>query len=73
VNRPVNVLAMPGGPTVADLAGVGVRRISVGGAFAFAALGAVVDAARELLDHGTYQFWAQAGRGRTAAQAAFDR
>jgi len=66
VNRPVNVLAMPGGPTVADLAGVGVRRISVGGAFAFAALGAVVDAARELLDHGTYQFWAQAGRGRTA-------
>lgn len=72
VNRPVNVLAVPGGPTVAELAGVGVRRISVGGAFAFAALGAVVDAARELLDQGTYQFWAQAGRGRTAAHAAFE-
>ncbi len=32
VDRPVNVLARPGGPTVSELAGAGVARISVGGA-----------------------------------------
>src|ERR687893_444878 len=37
VDRPVNVLVMPGMPTVAELADAGVSRISVGGAFAFAA------------------------------------
>jgi len=71
VDRPVNVLALPSGPTVAELADLGVRRISVGGTFAFAALGAVVDAARELLDHGTYGYWPGAAAGRDAARAAF--
>ena len=37
-----SVLALPGGPTVAELSSVGVHRISVGGAFAYVALGAVV-------------------------------
>jgi 2-methylisocitrate lyase-like PEP mutase family enzyme len=73
VDRPVNVLALPGGPTIPELASVGVRRVSVGGAFAFAALGAVVDAARELREQGTYGFWANAGTGRTAVQSAFTR
>ncbi|MGH9018411.1 MAG: isocitrate lyase/PEP mutase family protein, partial [Acidimicrobiales bacterium] len=41
VDRPVNVLALAGSPPVAALAGAGVARVSVGGAFAFAALGAV--------------------------------
>jgi hypothetical protein len=45
----------------------------VGGAFAFAALGAVVDAARELIDEGTYHFREQASRGSSAARAAFGR
>lgn len=71
VDRPVNVLALPGGPTVAELAEIGVRRISVGGAFAFAAYGALVEAARELLDTGTYGFWDRAKAGRAAAQEAF--
>jgi 2-methylisocitrate lyase-like PEP mutase family enzyme len=71
VNRPVNVLALPGAPPVAELAAAGVSRISVGGAFAFAALGAVVRASRELLDEGTYGFWEQAGPGAMAARAAF--
>jgi 2-methylisocitrate lyase-like PEP mutase family enzyme len=71
VDRPVNVLARPGGPDVRELARVGVGRISVGGAFAFAALGAVVEAARELLDHGTYGFFDRAGPGAAAARAAF--
>jgi 2-methylisocitrate lyase-like PEP mutase family enzyme len=71
VERPVNVLALPGVPPVAELAAAGVARISVGGAFAYAALGGAVAAARELLDHGTYGFWASAGPGSKAARAAF--
>lgn len=71
VDLPVNVLALPGGPSVAELAAVGVRRVSVGGAFAFAALGAVVEAGRELLDEGTYGYWERAALGGGAARAAF--
>jgi 2-methylisocitrate lyase-like PEP mutase family enzyme len=71
VDKPVNVLALPNGPTVAELAEAGVRRISVGGGFAFAAYGALVEAARELLDQGTYGFWDRAKIGRKAAQEAF--
>jgi 2-methylisocitrate lyase-like PEP mutase family enzyme len=71
VDKPVNVLALPNGPTVAELAEAGVRRISVGGGFAFAAYGALVEAARELLDQGTYGFWDRAKIGWKAAQEAF--
>ncbi len=71
VDQPVNVLALPGTPTVAELRELGVARVSVGGAFAFAALGGAVAAARELLDHGTYGFWAAAGAGSQAAKGAF--
>ena len=71
LDEPVNVLALPGVPPVAELAAAGVRRVSVGGAFAFAALGAAVEAATELRDHGTYGFWATAGPGVKAAKAAF--
>jgi len=71
VDRPVNVLALPGSPPVSELAAVGVRRISVGGAFAYAALGAVVEAARELREEGTYEFWSAALTGVGAAHAAF--
>jgi 2-methylisocitrate lyase-like PEP mutase family enzyme len=71
VDLPVNVLAIAGVPSVSELASVGVRRISVGGGFAFAALGAVVQAGRELLDEGTYRFRELAGPGAAAARAAF--
>jgi len=71
VDRPVNVLALPGAPSIKELASVGVARVSVGGGFAFAALGAVVEAARELRDQGTYDFWERAGIGRKAAGSAF--
>ena len=71
VDRPVNVLALPGGPAVAELAEAGVRRISVGGAFAFAAYGALIEAAREFLDEGTYGFWERTKVGRAAVQEAF--
>jgi 2-methylisocitrate lyase-like PEP mutase family enzyme len=71
VDRPVNVLAIGGGPTVPELAKVGVSRISVGGAFAFAALGALVSAATELRDQGTYGYLAASAVGRQAADRAF--
>lgn len=50
---PVNVLLWPGGPSVAQLASVGVRRVSVGGILARIAHGAVVQAAQQLLAEGT--------------------
>jgi 2-methylisocitrate lyase-like PEP mutase family enzyme len=71
VGRPVNVLAMAGVPAVAELAELGVARISVGGAFAFAALGALVEAARELRADGTYGYLRHAAAGREAIRRAF--
>ena len=41
VDRPVNVLLLAGGPSVSELAAAGVARISVGGALAWVAWGAV--------------------------------
>ncbi|HET7484959.1 MAG TPA: isocitrate lyase/phosphoenolpyruvate mutase family protein [Solirubrobacterales bacterium] len=73
VDLPVNVLGRPGAPSVSELASAGVRRISVGGAFAYAALGAAVEAARELLDEGTYGYFEQAGVGLQAARSAFTK
>jgi 2-methylisocitrate lyase-like PEP mutase family enzyme len=71
VGLPVNVLARPGAPSVEVLASVGVRRISVGGAFAFASLGALVEAAEELMTAGTYGYFGRVSVGSKAAQGAF--
>jgi 2-methylisocitrate lyase-like PEP mutase family enzyme len=71
VGLPVNVLAFPGVPSVPKLAAAGVRRVSVGGAFAFAALGATVEAAQELLDAGTYGYLERTGLGLKFARPAF--
>jgi 2-methylisocitrate lyase-like PEP mutase family enzyme len=71
VSRPVNVLARPGVPPVAELGALGVSRISVGGAFAFAALEGLHAAARELLERGTYGFIREAAEGARAARRAF--
>jgi 2-methylisocitrate lyase-like PEP mutase family enzyme len=71
VDRPVNVLALPGVPPVPELAAAGVSRVSVGGAFAFAAAGAVVEAASELRQAGTYGYWDRAAAGTAAARTAF--
>lgn len=51
---PLNVLAGSGVPTVAELAELGVRRVSVGSGPARAAMGLVDRIGRELLDRGTY-------------------
>jgi 2-methylisocitrate lyase-like PEP mutase family enzyme len=56
---------------VDELAKAGVRRISVGGTFAFAGLGAVTEAARELIEKGTYGYLEQSDVGLKSARAAF--
>ena len=71
VDRPVNVLARPGAPSIAELAKLGVSRVSVGGAFAYAALGTVVQAAHELREQGTYAFLDTAAVGARAVRNAF--
>ena len=60
VGAPVNVLLLPGGPTVPELTALGVRRVSTGGALAFTAYGAAAAAARELRDNGTSTYTAGA-------------
>jgi methylisocitrate lyase len=52
--KPVNVLVGSDFTTVAELAEIGVRRISVGGALARAAWGAFLYAANEIAEHGTF-------------------
>jgi 2-methylisocitrate lyase-like PEP mutase family enzyme len=71
VDRPVNVLVMPGCPTIDELAEIGVARISVGGAFAYAALAGLIDAATELRDEGTYGYWDKVGGARGTVRDAF--
>jgi 2-methylisocitrate lyase-like PEP mutase family enzyme len=71
VDRPVNVLAWPGLPPVHELAAAGVKRISVGGSFACAAIGALVEAANELRELGTYTYFDLAGVGRQQINQAF--
>ena len=58
VPKPVNVLMGFAGATfsVEELAAAGVKRISVGGSFARAALGALVHAAREVKEKGTFNY-----------------
>lgn len=65
VDKPVNVVMGLKGPTfpVAELQAAGVKRVSVGGAFARAALGAFVRAAREVKEKGTFSFAADAIAG----------
>lgn len=73
VDRPVNVLLVPDAPTVQELADAGVKRISVGGAFAFAAYGTMVDAATEFRDQGTATYLRLAAAGKDAVRRSFLR
>jgi 2-methylisocitrate lyase-like PEP mutase family enzyme len=71
VDLPVNVLALPGTAPVAELAEIGVKRISVGSGFSNVAAGALADAGRELLERGTYEYWATAMTGMGVIHEAF--
>ena len=63
--KPVNLLI--GGPsdlTVSDIAGLGVRRISVGGALARAAWGGFMRTAKLIAESGSFKGFADAAPGR---------
>lgn len=72
VDVPVNVLALPGVPPVAELEAIGVARVSVGATFAMAAYSALLDAGRELQDGG-YGFCDRAATGRPVLRDALSR
>jgi 2-methylisocitrate lyase-like PEP mutase family enzyme len=57
VKKPVNVLMMMRGVTLAQLADAGVKRVSLGGSLARAAVTALIRASREMLAHGSFE-WA---------------
>jgi 2-methylisocitrate lyase-like PEP mutase family enzyme len=62
--RPVNLLIGAASElTVADVAAMGVRRISVGGALARAAWGGFLRAARDIAEHGRFQAFGDAASG----------
>lgn len=71
LDRPVNVLLLRDGPGIDELASAGVSRISIGGTFAFAAIGALGAAAQELSGAGPYGFFELAAKGRELARTAF--
>ena len=52
--KPINILVGSPGLTVAELADLGVRRISIGGALARTAWGGFLRAAREIAEKGTF-------------------
>lgn len=58
VDRPVNVVMGLRPPffTIDELAEVGVRRVSVGGSFARAALGTIQRAGKEVIENGTFSY-----------------
>jgi 2-methylisocitrate lyase-like PEP mutase family enzyme len=59
--RPVNVLMSgPLGMTVADLAALGVRRVSVGSALARVGWGAMIRCAKQIVGDGTFDSFADA-------------
>lgn len=58
--KPINVLIGAPGLTVAELADLGVRRISIGGALARTAWGGFLRAAREIAEKGSFEGLAQA-------------
>lgn len=62
---PVNVLKLPGSPSVPELADLGVRRVSTGGALTWTAYAALLSAVAELDQEGTASYLQ---RGLTAQQ-----
>jgi 2-methylisocitrate lyase-like PEP mutase family enzyme len=65
--KPVNALVGADFTTVGELASLGVRRISVGGALARVAWGAFLSAAREIVERGSFD-----GLGRAIPPGALD-
>ncbi len=72
VGVPANVLILPGGPSVAELASAGVRRVSTGSLLSRIAHGAMVAAAERLRDDGVINTTEPFLSGKLAAQALRD-
>ena len=70
---PLNVLAGPGVLPVAELAGLGVRRVSVGSGPARAVMGLVGRIGRELVEEGTYSAMSDGAVPYPQANALFAR
>ena len=69
VGVPVNVLALPGAPSLKELESVGVRRVSTGSLLASAAYRALVEGADELLRDGTSRYGERGIARETLADA----
>lgn len=64
VTRPLNALLRPDGPSVRELADLGVARISVGASFTFAVYGTLVGLADDLRREGRQTYFEAARAGR---------
>ena len=73
LDGPLNILATGDAPSVAELAALGVRRVSQGSGPARAALAATQRIARELRAHGTYAAYNVDTIGYAAANRLFER
>jgi 2-methylisocitrate lyase-like PEP mutase family enzyme len=73
IDGPLNVLALKGVLPVAELAALGVRRVSEGSGPARAALAAVRRVARELKSHGTYTTYTADAISYADANRLFER
>ena len=54
VNKPVNIMARKGAPTISELEKIGVKRLSLGPAAMYASMGLLRRIAQELKQKGTY-------------------
>ena len=72
VDRPVNVLLTELTPAIPELAELGVARVSIGGAFTYAAYGSLVALAAQLRGPGPYAYFAEVARGGELAHRAID-
>lgn len=73
IDRPFNALLRPDGPSVRELADLGVARISVGSAFTYATYGALVDLAADLRQDGPQTYFDRVGPGQELLARAFSR
>ncbi len=71
IRGPLNVLGTPAAPPIAELARLGVRRVSVGSGLARAAYGHARRAAVELSQAGTYQALGEGAIGYAEMQRLF--
>ncbi|HVP84440.1 MAG TPA: isocitrate lyase/phosphoenolpyruvate mutase family protein [Rhizomicrobium sp.] len=71
VDLPLNILALPGVPPIAELKSAGVRRLSAGSGLARAAFGATKAATRQLLEEGRYDAMFKSAEGLQNMNAMF--